>query len=303
MNIKSILQNSYYNEKLIYDVDMSKYVTFRASGNALALYMPENIDELIDIIKFLKENNINILFMGNGSNLLISSKGFDGVVLKLDKLNDYKFIKIDDNTTKLKAMAGCKVPFLANKAMKNSLSGLEFSALIPSSIGGAIYMNAGAYGGEFKDITTSVLVLDMDTLELRTFENEKCSFSYRNSFFMCDKYLILEAEFILHSGDVQSIRDIVKGNNVKRMASQPYNEPSCGSTFKRPKNDFAGRLIEDAGLKGYSIGGASVSTKHAGFIVNNNNADVDDIIELIKEVKRIVHEKTGVLLEEEVRIK
>ncbi len=290
-------------EHCIFDVDLSNYVTFRTSGNASCLYEPENISDLKYFISFLKDNEIDFFVLGKGSNLLVSEKGFDGVVIKIGKnFNDFKIAKSENENYELYCQSGAMLSFVSNQSFKESLTGLEPLSLIPGTIGGAVYMNAGAYGKEMKDILKTVEVFNTETLEVQNFSTEMCEFSYRKSIFMNDKYIILSCVFILHKGDKDEILALVEQLRNKRKSSQPLDKPNAGSTFKRPLNDFAGRLIDESGLKGFSVGDASVSEKHAGFVINKGNAKPDDIISLIEKVKTIVLEKHGVLLEEELKI-
>lgn len=302
-DLKNVIQNIKTNDDFIFDVDLSKYVTMRASGHISALYTPKNIEDLKYTIQELKNNDIDFFVLGKGSNVIVKNEGFKGVAIHI--MDNFSNVEILEENGKyyVHAESGVKVPSLAQKLLKEGLSGFEFSAHIPSTIGGAIYMNAGAYGGEIKDICVSVVTLNVDTLEIETFKSDDCGFEYRKSHFMNDKHIILSGKFEVIKSSYDKIKAIMDENSIKRKQSQPYNLPSAGSTFKRPKDDFAGRLIEESGLKGFALGGAKVSEKHAGFIVNHDNATADDVLNLIEHVKKHVFEKTGVMLEEEVRIK
>ncbi len=294
---------NYIFEECKFDVDLSDYVTFRTSGVVSCLYEPKNTKDLIQFLKYLKEKNIKFFILGKGSNLIVSEEGYDGVAIRIGKnFDEYKITKIDEENYELYCQSGAMLSFVSNQSFRKSLTGLEPISLIPGTMGGAIYMNAGAYGKEIKDVLKYAEVLNIDTLEVEKFQNDMCEFGYRKSHFMNDKYIILACVLELSLGDEEEILKQVAEFRDKRKASQPLDKPNAGSTFKRPIDDFAGRLIDVSNLKGMSIGGASVSEKHAGFIVNNGDARPNEIIKLIEEVKKIVYEKQGVLLEEELRI-
>ncbi len=299
--IKSERENIFND--LAFNVDMSNYVTFRTSGIVSCLYEPKSIDDLKYFLNFLKNNNINFFVIGKGSNLLVHGKGYNGVAIKIGKnFSNYEIIKKDNNNYEVYCESGANLTFISNKTFDSALTGLEPISLIPGTIGGAIYMNAGSYGKEIKDVLKSVLVLNTKTFEIEKFTNEMCKLDYRKSFFMNDEYIILSCVINVSKGEKETILNTVKEFRDKRKASQPLDKPNAGSTFKRPKDDFAGRLIEVCNLKGKSIGGAKVSEKHAGFIVNYDNAIPEDILSLIEEVKEIVYKEQGVMLEEELRI-
>ncbi len=287
-----------------YDVDMGKHSTFKTGAKAKILYLPKNLDELKEALNVIKENNLKSFIIGNGSNLLFVNE-FDGVVIKIGKnfeVTDGLGNEIVKNENSYTVKAGVMLVKFANTVCKAGYKGMEFATGVPGSVGGAIYMNAGCYGREIVDCVTKVTALDKKTLELREFTKDECELTYRSSFFQNDEYIIISADFTFEKGNQDEINAKVEEYRKQRTEKQPIKLPSAGSTFKRPLNDFAGRLIEDSGLKGFSVGGAEVSTKHAGFVVNKENATPQDIYNLINEVKKIVLEKTGVALELEIKV-
>lgn len=275
---------------------MSRHTTFKTGGNADLLLLPSSEEELIKAVEICRENTIPYLIIGNGSNLLVTDKGIRGVVIKLGR--NYAKIDVEGNT--IYARAGALLSATANAALKWELSGMEFAAGIPGTVGGAVCMNAGAYGGELKDIIREVRVLDKD--QVRTLTNTQAGFVYRGSRIMTEGMIVLSAVFELKKGNKEDILSLMNDYSQRRRSKQPLDKPSAGSTFKRPEGDFAGRLIEAAGLKGYCIGGAKVSDKHCGFIINDGGASSTDILELIRAVRKKVYESSGVMLEPEVRI-
>lgn len=281
-------------KNILVNEPMAKHTTFRTGGNADFFVTPESIEEVEHILKILKDENITVL--GNGSNVLVTDKGIRGVVIALRKLNNYE---IQDNI--IVAECGLPIAKLAHIAADNSLSGLEFACGIPGTIGGAVFMNAGAYGGEIKDVVVSSTYIDKNTLEIKTIEEH--NFRYRGSIYSdCTDRIILSAKFKLNSGNNEEIKEKMNENMQSRNTKQPINKPSAGSTFKRKEGVIAAKLIDEAGLKGYKIGGAEVSTLHAGFVINNGNATSKDILDLIEYIKKKVNEEYGVELEPEVRI-
>lgn len=265
--------------------------TYHIAGSAKLLISPNSISDLIEILKILKENNIKIFILGNGSNIVINDKQFNGAVIRLNKLNG---IQLHPELQMAYAEAGAMLPKLALESVEASLMGLEFATGIPGTIGGSIYGNAGAYNACLMDYVKSVTVLD-ENYEIKTLEHEDISYSYRTTMFKeTKKYIILAAKFFLKKGDKDNSIAIIKDRKDRRIASQPLEYPSAGSVFRNPEGDFAGRLIESCGLKGTTIGGAEVSEKHANFIINKNNASGKDIYDLINFVHRTVLEKTTV---------
>lgn len=276
---------------------MSRHTSFKTGGNAKVFVEPANESELSAAIGLCKENAIRFYIIGNGSNLLFPDEGFDGVIIKIGKM----FSDIKANGEVITAGAGALLSKVASVALTEELTGFEFAAGIPGSIGGAICMNAGAYDGEMKDIVSSVKLMDYEG-NVVVKNCEEMDFSYRHSIISSSDYVVLSVGFKLKKGDKEEIKAIMQDLQCRRKEKQPLEYPSAGSTFKRPEGYFAGKLIQDAGLRGYKVGGAMVSEKHCGFVINADNATSDDIINLIKDVQRIVYDKFGVKLEPEVKI-
>lgn len=281
-----------------YDEPLKNHTTFGIGGSCIALIEPREVEDIIEAIKICRENNIKFFVIGNGSNLLVSDEGYNGVIIKLKK--EFSTIKVEGEY--VIAKSGAKLSEVFDVILENSLAGFEFASGIPGTIGGAIYMNAGAYGGEMKDIVETVEVLDMDTFEVKELKNEELEFSYRNSIIQNKNYIVLAIKLKLQKGNKEEIKAIYEDLREKRNSKQPLNFGSAGSTFKRPQGHFASKLIEDSGLKGYHINDAWVSEKHSGFVVNKGNASCKEILELIDHVKNVVFEKFGVKLEMEVKI-
>ena len=298
---KEFIYNSLLNilnkEDILIDEPMSKHISFRVGGPADILVKPSSEDQIKDILTFAKKENIPYLIIGNGSNLLVRDGGIRGIVIKIaENFNDFSI----EGTT-VTAQSGAILSFMGKAIMRNNLTGFEFAAGIPGTLGGAIAMNAGAYGGEMKDIVKSVRLIDSqgNIVEL---SNEEMQFAYRKSILSKEEYIVLSAVMELKEGNYEEIRDIMKDLTNKRVTKQPLNLPSAGSTFKRPEGYFAAKLIEDCGLKGLTLRGAQVSDKHCGFVVNLGGAQAKDILDLIYVVKSTVYSKFGVMLEEEVKI-
>ena len=281
--------------KIIKNELMKNHTTFKIGGPCDEFCDAESIEDILSALYYAKTNGIPVFVMGNGSNLLVSDKGIRGLVLKISD----KFSKFELYGNIIKAQSGILLSTLSKMAQKNSLSKLEFAGGIPGSLGGAIYMNAGAYGGEMKDVVKSVTYLKNG--EIKKIE-KNFGFGYRKSVFTDTDAIILEAEMELEAGNVDEIKAKMEDFKNRRAEKQPLSMPSAGSTFKRPEGYFAGKLIEDAGLKGYSIGGAKVSEKHSGFIVNTGNATAQDVLLLIRHIQKTVEEKFGVELKTEVKI-
>ena len=298
--------------RIIEDADMSKYTSFRAGGRAMALVEVENKEQLKTVLRFADEENIPHLLLGNGSNTLFKDSGYEGLVIRLGDCFGYTGIESDDHKKAALDRPGEKVlvscgasMLLSTVAMfmrEEGISGMEFASGIPGSIGGAIFMNAGAYGGEMKDIVASVHAVSPDGREERDFTNEEMDFGYRHSAMQENGWIVTDVTFNLTAGNKEEIAAVMKDFNARRNAKQPVNYPSAGSTFKRPEGYFAGKLIEDAGLKGLTVGGAQVSTLHSGFVINIGGATATDILQLIALVQNTVYDKFGVMLEPEVRI-
>ena len=288
---------NYTDEKnILINEKLSKHCTFKTGGTCSLVVLPENTDELIKIIGFLKSKNTAFEIIGNGSNILFPDGHLDKVIIKTTRLNNITVFH--DEIT---AEAGARLTSVCNAAYENSLTGMECLNGIPGTVGGAVYMNAGAYGGEIKDVCIKTFYLD-DNLDIKEKSFDEHEFSYRHSFFSDKKYVILKSVLKLQKGDKTKIKEKMAEYIEKRNEKQPLNFPNAGSTFKRPEGYFAGKLIEDCGLKGYSIGDACVSEKHSGFIVNKGNATTTDVLKLIKHVQSEVKNKFGVELETEVRI-
>ena len=278
-----------------YDEPMKKYTTLKVGGNADVLVLPSNIQDVISVLEFSKENELPVTVIGNGSKLLVKDGGIRGIVIKFGS----KFSDVQIDGEYMTVCAGMTLPRLALIAKDKSLSGLEFAAGIPGNIGGAIYMNAGAYGSEMSNIVEEVTYIDQDG-NVHTISNDECKFSYRNSIFRTMNNIILSTKIKLKTEDKQQIEMQMKQNQDSRREKQPLEYPNAGSTFKRPEGYFVGKLIDDLGLKGYSIGGAQISTKHSGFIVNTGDATAKDVLDLIEYIKEKVLEANNIKLEEEI---
>lgn len=279
---------------------MSKHTTFKLGGVADVLVMPENVEELISVLSYAKEKSIPVTVIGNGSKVLVLDGGIRGMVIKLAS----KFAKVEFDGERVTALAGVTLPYLARLAKTHALSGLEFACGIPAALGGAVFQNAGAYDGDMSKVVEEVTYLD-ENLNLVTKKNNELNFGYRNSFFKENKsegYVIVSAVLRLNKADVEDIESKMRENTEKRASKQPLEYPNAGSVFKRPEGYFVGKLIDDAGLKGKTIGGAQISEKHSGFIVNKGGAVSKDVVDLINYVKDEVLKKFGVKLEEEIII-
>lgn len=291
------LFTKFYNEADIkIDENLSQYVNFRVGGPADIILKPQSKEQLLSSVKVCMENNIPFYVIGNGSNLLVRDGGFRGVVMLL---SDIKNITVSNN--RVIAECGAMLKDVSDKAAENSLTGFEFACGIPGTIGGAVFMNAGAYDGCVSDIIESAEVITEEGAVLTLLKND-LDLGYRSSIVMKNGYVVLSATFKLKKGEIKSIHDLVNDLTKKRESKQPLEYPSAGSTFKRPEGYFAGKLIEDAGLKGFSIGGAAVSEKHSGFVINKGGATAKDIIDLIRHIQDEVKRQFGVELHPEVRI-
>lgn len=276
---------------VIENASLKKYNTYHIGGNARYLIFPNSINDLISILKILDENNTKYFILGNGSNVVLNSTFYKGAVISLRNLNG---IDIKPEMNMAYAEAGAMLPKLAVESINESLTGLEFAAGIPGTIGGSIYCNAGAYNSCIMDYVESVTVLD-ENYNIKVLEHEDISYKYRTTMFKeTKKYIILAAKFFLKKGEKKNSIDIMEDRKRRRLSSQPLEYPSAGSVFRNPEGDFAGRLIESCNLKGTQIGDAEVSTKHANFIINKGNATSQDVYDLIKYVHDTVLEKTKV---------
>lgn len=272
-------------------VSLKNLNTYRIDGKAKMLVSPNSVSDLVSVLNVLKKNNQKYFILGGGSNIVLNDREYDGAVIRLNKLNG---VEIHPELNMAYAEAGAMLPKLANESIEKGLTGLEFAAGIPGTIGGSIYGNAGAYNACIMDYVSSVTVLD-ENLEIKTIEHENIEYSYRTSMFKeTKKYIILGAKFFLKEGEKQNSLDIIADRRRRRVESQPLEYPSAGSVFRNPEGDFAGRLIESCELKGFNIGGAEVSEKHANFIINKNNATGSDVYKLIKHVHQTVLDKTNV---------
>lgn len=280
------------------DVPMSKYTTFRIGGNAAVMLTPTTDEQLASIIKKCKEENIKPFIIGNGSNMLISDKGLDTVVINMCR-PDPKIELVNGDT--VVCDAGVTMSKVCNFALENGLTGLEFAFGIPGSAGGAAYMNAGAYGGEMKDVLVECRHIDSDG-NFGSLRGEELGLAYRTSAYEHNGYIITTLVMKLSKGNKDEIRAKMQELLQRRKDKQPLEYPSAGSTFKRPEGYFAGALIEECGLKGYSVGGAQVSEKHAGFVINKGDASAKDVLDLIKYIQDKVLSEKGVMLEPEVRL-
>ena len=275
---------------------MSRHTTFRIGGPAALMALPRTAGEAKAAVRAARELDIWPFFLGNGSNLLVPDEGYRGFVVKLCGLDQTREVN-----RRLWAESGISLARLANAALGRGLTGLEFAHGIPGSLGGAVVMNAGAYGGEMAQVLTSVTALDLNG-NIQTIPAEHCGLGYRKSIFSDGQRLVLEARFQLNSGDPEAIRARMDELAAKRKEKQPLEYPSAGSMFKRPEGYFAAALIDQCGLKGLSVGGAQVSEKHAGFVVNRGGATCSDVLELVERVRARVLAETGVELEMEVRV-
>lgn len=291
-----MIENFINNYEYYKNVSLKRYNTYKLDVYCDYLIYPKNVDELINLLKFLKENNINYLILGNGSNVILARPNFD-VVIKLDKLSK---IEIKDNLVTVGA--GVSLIKLANHCMNNGLNGLSFAGGIPGAVGASTAMNAGAYKEDMAGIIKEVKVITPD-LEVITMTNSELEYSYRDSFLKRNKdYICVEVTFELKKDDKEKIKLLMDDRRNRRVSSQPLNMPSAGSVFRNPDGMSAGKMIENIGLKGYSIGGAQISEKHANFIVNTGNATYDDIISLIEYVKKEVKNNYNIelILEQEI---
>lgn len=276
---------------------MRKHTTFRIGGPADYYVTPHTKEEIRDVIRACQKKQIPYCFLGNGSNVLVGDLGYRGTVIQIFK----NFSDIQVEKEGIRAQSGALLSKIAKKAMKNGLAGMEFASGIPGTLGGAVMMNAGAYGGEMKDILKEAVVLT-ESGEFLTLSCEELELGYRTSLVAKKHYLVLEAVLNLKKGNSQEIQAKMEELKEKRVSKQPLEFPSAGSTFKRPEGYFAGKLIMDAGLGGFSVGDAQVSEKHCGFVINRGEASAQDVRMLMDEVTRRVHEKFGVTLEPEVRM-
>ncbi len=280
--------------KILENESIKKYNTYKLGGKAKLIIFPDNIDKLIELLAIIKEQNIKYKVIGKGSNLIFSDKDYDGILIRLDNLN-----KLEINDTKIVVGAGYSLVKLSLETAKLGLSGLEFASGIPGSVGGAIFMNAGAYKASISELVEEVKVIDED-LKVKTLKNNDLHFDYRKSLLQEKRnYICVEVTLNLQHGNVDEIKEKINKRRMRRMETQPLEYPCAGSVFRNPIDVPAGKLIEDANLKGKRIGGAMVSPKHANFIINYNNASAEDVYNLINFVKQEIKNQTGIELKEE----
>lgn len=284
--------------RMIRDASMKDYTSFKAGGNAALLVLPGTVEELSYALKVLSEHEIKHMVIGNGTNLLVKDSGYQGVILRMGEA--FQEIKVIGE--RLEAGAGVLLSAAAREAYNASLTGFEFAAGIPGTIGGAVFMNAGAYDGEISQIIESTEILSKDGSHVFTLQKEELELSYRHSMIQRTGDILLKAAFRLEQGNQDKINERMKELAVRRTQKQPLSYPSAGSFFKRPHNHFAGKLIQDAGLSGLTLRGAQVSPLHSGFLINTGGATATDIIDLMEIVKSTVFEEFGIILEPEVRI-
>ena len=295
-NFYDKLNNVIAKDSILIDEPMSRHTTFRVGGPADFFVTPKAKEEVRDVICICKEAGMPYYIIGNGSNLLVSDEGYRGVIVQIYK--EMNEVKVEGDL--VKAQAGALLSGIAAKALGAELSGFEFASGIPGTIGGDCVMNAGAYGGEIKDVLESVTVLTGEGKIIELGRNE-LELGYRTSVIAKKGYIVLGAVLKLERGDGEKIKTYMDELKEKRVTKQPLEYPSAGSTFKRPEGYFAGKLIEDAGLRGFQVGGAQVSEKHCGFVINRDHATAADIMELMRQVQIRVKENSGVDLEPEVK--
>ncbi|MBQ2836146.1 MAG: UDP-N-acetylmuramate dehydrogenase [Clostridia bacterium] len=296
MNIEEIEQ-FIPKDRIYINEPMNKHTSFKIGGPAEYLIKIQTAEEIKSILKLSKEQEMPLTIIGNGSNILVSDEGIKGIVLKIE----IPTFELDNQTAKIKVGSGVKLAFIAQKCLKQEIAGFEFASGIPGTIGGAIRMNAGAHGKEMKDVVTNITYMDRSG-KIYTIQNEDAKFEYRNSLFVNQDHIILEVEMQLEKGNAEEIQSKMAEYATYRKQKQPIEYPSAGSTFKRGVDFITAKLIDDCGLKGYQIGGAQISEKHAGFIINKENATAQDVIKLMKYTKEQVYNKFGKTIEPEIEI-
>ncbi len=296
---EKIIELGFDSKDISLDEPMKKHTSFNVGGPASFFVRCRDKEKLAVILRWISKEKIKHMLIGNGSNLLFTDEGYDGIIIKLN--GDFERIEINE-AREIVAGSAALLSRVSNFACINALKGMEFASGIPGSIGGAVFMNAGAYGGEMKDIVKEVTLMSEDGQRTRTLSSKDLDFSYRNSSIQKNNEIVLSVILKLEPGEESIIRSRMEELSKKRREKQPVNLPSAGSFFKRPANGYAAKLIEDAGLKGYTVGGASVSLKHSGFVVNNGGATFKDIMALMEHVQTEVNQKFGIMLEPEVRI-
>ncbi len=298
MNVNEI-QKFIPKENIYINEPMNKHTSFKIGGPAECFIKIKTIEQLRNILEYEKKDNIPLTVIGNGSNLLVSDDGIKGIVLKIEieKIDEH----IQNDEILITVGSGIKLGAIAQKCLKEEIAGFEFASGIPGTIGGAIRMNAGAHGSEMKDIVKTVTYMTRDG-EVYTITNEQAKFEYRKSLFAEKDYIILEVEMQLKKGNAEEIKEKMTEYATYRKEKQPIEYPSAGSTFKRGTDFVTAKLIDECGLKGYQIGGAQISEKHAGFIINKNNATAQDVIKLMEYTKEQVYKKFGKKIEQEIEI-
>lgn len=294
--LRDILEDKNFG-KILYNEEMKNHTTFKIGGPVDAMIIPSREEEIIDAVKFLRDNNIDFMIMGNGSNILVKDGGIRGVVVKISE--GFNSIEIEDK--KVYCQAGALLSTISKRALEKNLKNFEFASGIPGTIGGAMVMNAGAYGGEMKDVVLKLKAIDKKG-NIREYSNEELNFRYRNSRVWDEGLIVLSVELELENGNYDEIKLKLDDLTHRRTSKQPLEYPSGGSTFKRPEGYYAGKLIDDAGLRGIRYRGAMVSEKHCGFIINIDNASCRDVLDLIDVVKKTVYDKYGVELEREIKL-
>ena len=294
--IKQKFCREFGSDRVLLEEPMKRHTTFRIGGPAEVFVMPGNLEEVQRILEICRTEDLPYFILGNGSNLLVSDRGYRGVVIQLDR--NFGEVKVEG--TEIHASAGALLSTIAVAARRASLTGFEFAGGIPGTLGGAVVMNAGAYGGEMKDVLRKVMVMDQSG---KVFEipAEELQMGYRTSIIKTAGYIVLGAVLSLKEGNLEEIKMLTRKLSEQRTSKQPLEYPSAGSTFKRPEGYFAGKLIMDSGLRGYRVGGAQVSEKHCGFVINTGDATAEDVCSLMKHVTEIVYAKFGVTLEPEVK--
>lgn len=299
-NILKGLEKIISKEKIKQNEPMKEHTSLKIGGPADFFIKVNCIEELKNILQFSKNNKIPLTIIGNGSNLLVKDKGIRGIVLKVE-LKNIQIKNVDQRNVEITVGNGIQMGFLAQKLLKEEITGFEELSGIPGTIGGTVIMNAGAHGKEMKDIVAEVTTIDYDG-NIHVFTNEQSQFAYRHSKFIEEKYIILQVKILLEKGKKEDIKSKMDEYAKYRKEKQPIEYPSAGSTFKRGTDFITAKLIDEAGLKGYSIGGAKISEKHAGFVINTDNATAQDVLDLVKYVKDTIYKKFGKEIELEIKI-
>lgn len=299
-NILKGLEEIISKEKIKEKEPMKNHTSLKIGGPADFFIKVNCIEELKNILQFSKNNKIPLTIIGNGSNLLVKDKGIRGIVLKVE-LKNIQIKNVDQRNVEITVGNGIQMGFLAQKLLKEEITGFEELSGIPGTIGGTVIMNAGAHGKEMKDIVAEVTTIDYDG-NIHVFTNEQSQFAYRHSKFIEEKYIILQVKILLEKGKKEDIKSKMDEYAKYRKEKQPIEYPSAGSTFKRGTDFITAKLIDEAGLKGYSIGGAKISEKHAGFVINTDNATAQDVLDLVKYVKDTIYKKFGKEIELEIKI-